>query len=101
MPESSEHHASASRRTVRLPDSPVHRSAPRHPPAFTTLAPPELAPGEKQPSTRELADQYGVHNSAISRVMAILKDRELVDGHPGKGVTSRKPRPERAASLIV
>ncbi|MBM0230778.1 winged helix-turn-helix transcriptional regulator [Micromonospora sp. STR1_7] len=46
----------------------------------------ELAPGEKLPSTRELAEQYGVHISTINRVMTILKDRELVEGHPGKGV---------------
>ncbi|MEH1164214.1 winged helix-turn-helix domain-containing protein [Micromonospora sp. CPCC 205539] len=45
-----------------------------------------LAPGEKLPSTRELAEEYGVHISTINRVMTILKDRELVEGHPGKGV---------------
>ncbi|MBG6104090.1 GntR family transcriptional regulator [Micromonospora vinacea] len=46
----------------------------------------ELAPGEKLSSTRELAEQYGVHISTINRVMTILKDRELVEGQPGKGV---------------
>ncbi|MER5456204.1 winged helix-turn-helix domain-containing protein [Micromonospora sp. NPDC002389] len=46
----------------------------------------ELAPGEKLPSTRQLAEQYDVHISTISRVMSLLKDRELVEGHPGKGV---------------
>ncbi|MFG1675947.1 winged helix-turn-helix domain-containing protein [Micromonospora sp. NPDC049282] len=46
----------------------------------------ELAPGEKLPSTRELADQYGVHISTINRSMSILKDREMVEGQPGKGV---------------
>ncbi|MFF0122572.1 GntR family transcriptional regulator [Micromonospora arida] len=46
----------------------------------------ELAPGEKLPSTREMAEQYGVHISTINRVMTILKDRELAEGHPGKGV---------------
>ncbi|MEV1110229.1 MULTISPECIES: winged helix-turn-helix domain-containing protein [unclassified Micromonospora] len=46
----------------------------------------ELAPGEKLPSTRELAGQHGVHISPINRVTTILKDRGLVEGHPGKGL---------------
>ncbi|MEO3768942.1 winged helix-turn-helix domain-containing protein [Micromonospora sp. B9E7] len=46
----------------------------------------ELAPGEKLPSIRELADQHKVHISTINRVMTILKDRGVVEGHPGKGV---------------
>ena len=46
----------------------------------------ELAPGAKLPSTRELADSYGVHISTINRVTTILKDRGVVVGHPGKGV---------------
>jgi DNA-binding GntR family transcriptional regulator len=46
----------------------------------------ELTPGSKLPSTRELAEQYGVHISTINRVMTLLKDRELVEGQPGKGV---------------
>ncbi|MGC4796170.1 GntR family transcriptional regulator [Micromonospora saelicesensis] len=51
----------------------------------------ELAPGEKLPSTRELAEQYSVHISTINRVMTILKDRGLVEGHPGKGVYVAEP----------
>jgi GntR family transcriptional regulator len=51
----------------------------------------ELAPGEKLPSTRQLAEQYGVHISTIHRVMSLLKDRELVEGHPGKGVYVAEP----------
>ncbi|WP_327026177.1 winged helix-turn-helix domain-containing protein [Micromonospora sp. NBC_01739] len=51
----------------------------------------ERAPGEKLPSTRQLAEQYGVHISTIHRVMSLLKDRELVEGHPGKGVYVTEP----------
>ncbi|MET8267515.1 winged helix-turn-helix domain-containing protein [Micromonospora arida] len=52
----------------------------------------ELAPGAKLPSTRELAEQHGVHISTINRVMTILKDRELVEGYPGKGVYVAEPK---------
>ncbi|WP_233607828.1 winged helix-turn-helix domain-containing protein [Micromonospora chalcea] len=51
----------------------------------------ELAPGTKLPSTRELAEQYGVHISTVNRSMSILKDRELVEGHPEKGVYVAEP----------
>lgn len=51
----------------------------------------DLAPGEKLPSTRQLAEQYSVHISTINRVMSILKDRELVEGYPGKGVYVAEP----------
>ncbi|WP_089155659.1 GntR family transcriptional regulator [Micromonospora sp. NBS 11-29] len=51
----------------------------------------ELASGTKLPSTRELADTYGVHISTIGRVMSILKDRGVVVGQPGKGVYVAEP----------
>ncbi|MTK02360.1 GntR family transcriptional regulator [Micromonospora sp. CP22] len=54
----------------------------------------ELAPGEKLPSTRQLAEQYGVHISTIHRVMSLLKDRKVVEGHPGKGVYVAEPEHE-------
>ncbi|MFI6244314.1 GntR family transcriptional regulator [Micromonospora sp. NPDC050795] len=55
----------------------------------------ELAPGEKLPSTRELAEQHHVHISTINRVMTILKDRELVEGFPGKGVYVAEAGPSK------
>ncbi|MEU0551751.1 winged helix-turn-helix domain-containing protein [Micromonospora sp. NPDC005979] len=61
----------------------------------------KLAPGGKPPSTRELAEQHGVHISTINRVMTILKDRGLVEGHPGKGSTwPRLGNPSSGTGLL-
>lgn len=46
----------------------------------------EYPPGAKLPSTRELADMYGVSTVTASRAVSILHDRDLVIGHPGRGV---------------
>ncbi|MGK5742960.1 GntR family transcriptional regulator [Micromonospora sp. URMC 103] len=45
----------------------------------------ELKPGEKLPSTRELAEAYEVHMNTASRALSLLHDRELITGHPGRG----------------
>jgi GntR family transcriptional regulator len=46
----------------------------------------ELKPHSKLPSTRQLAEEYGVSMSTIFRAVAILRDRNLVYGQTGKGV---------------
>ncbi|GHJ45522.1 hypothetical protein Cs7R123_28640 [Catellatospora sp. TT07R-123] len=46
----------------------------------------ELSPGEKLPSTAQLADQYDVSPATVYRAVSLLHDRDLVIGHPGKGV---------------
>ncbi|MBT8226183.1 MAG: winged helix-turn-helix transcriptional regulator [Dactylosporangium sp.] len=46
----------------------------------------ELPPGAKLPSTREIADIYGVSMVTVSRAVSLLHDRDLVIGHPGRGV---------------
>jgi GntR family transcriptional regulator len=45
----------------------------------------ELKPGEKLPSTREIADMYGVSMNTAYRAMSLLHDRDLIIGQPGRG----------------
>nr|WP_076467314.1 winged helix-turn-helix domain-containing protein [Micromonospora avicenniae] len=45
----------------------------------------ELKPGDKLPSTRELAEAYDVHMNTVSRALSLLHDRELITGQPGRG----------------
>lgn len=46
----------------------------------------KYAVGSKLPSYRELAVAYGVGITTISLVIAILKDRGVVQGYQGRGV---------------
>ncbi|MER5704227.1 winged helix-turn-helix domain-containing protein [Micromonospora sp. NPDC002296] len=45
----------------------------------------ELKPGDKLPSTRQIADQYGVSMNTAYRAMSLLHDRDLIIGQPGRG----------------
>nr|WP_229688431.1 GntR family transcriptional regulator [Micromonospora yangpuensis] len=45
----------------------------------------ELKPGDKLPSTRDLAEAYQVHMNTASRALSLLHDRELITGQPGRG----------------
>ncbi|SCG35565.1 GntR family transcriptional regulator [Micromonospora halophytica] len=45
----------------------------------------ELKPGDKLPSTSQLADMYGVSNNTAYRALVILHDRELIIGQQGRG----------------
>ncbi|WP_305070331.1 GntR family transcriptional regulator [Micromonospora sp. ANENR4] len=51
----------------------------------------ELKPGDKLPSTRELAEAYGVHMNTASRALSLLHDRELITGQPGRGTYVAEP----------
>nr|WP_223201305.1 winged helix-turn-helix domain-containing protein [Micromonospora sp. M42] len=51
----------------------------------------ELKPGDKLPSTRELAEAYGVHMNTASRALSLLHDRELITRRPGL-INSTTPR---------
>ncbi len=46
----------------------------------------EYQPGHAIPSYRELAALYSVSVSTASRAVALLRDRGLVIGIPGRGV---------------
>ncbi|WP_285789551.1 GntR family transcriptional regulator [Micromonospora sp. NBRC 101691] len=44
-----------------------------------------LKPGDKLPSTSQLATAYGVSNNTVYRALAILHDRNLIIGQQGRG----------------
>ncbi|ADU07804.1 transcriptional regulator, GntR family [Micromonospora sp. L5] len=46
----------------------------------------ELKPGDKLPSTSELADMHHVSWATINRAFGLLHDRGLVIGRQGKGI---------------
>lgn len=46
----------------------------------------ELKPGDKLPSTAELADTHHVSWATINRAFGLLHDRGLVVGRQGKGI---------------
>ncbi|MER7164762.1 GntR family transcriptional regulator [Micromonospora sp. NPDC000207] len=54
----------------------------------------ELKPGDKLPSTSQLAAQYEVSNNTVYRALAILHDRNLIIGYQGRG-TYVAERPEQ------
>ena len=45
----------------------------------------ELKPGDKLPSTSQIADMYRVSVNTAYRAMSLLHDRELITGQPGRG----------------
>jgi GntR family transcriptional repressor for pyruvate dehydrogenase complex len=45
----------------------------------------ELSPGDKLPSERELADQFGVSRTAVREAVKALREKGLVEIQPGKG----------------
>ncbi|MDG4794106.1 winged helix-turn-helix domain-containing protein [Micromonospora sp. WMMD1082] len=45
----------------------------------------ELKPGDKLPSTSQIADMYNVSVNTAYRAMSLLHDRELITGQPGRG----------------
>ena len=46
----------------------------------------EYRPGERLPSYTQLAERYSVSFSTAARAIALLRDRGLVVGAPGRGV---------------
>lgn len=52
-----------------------------------------LAPGAKLKSTRDLADEFGVGEKSIYRVISLLKASGQVEGRQGKGTFVRDVRP--------
>ena len=56
----------------------------------------ELAPGQKLPAERDLADEWGIAYQTVRRAMRELRERGLVVSRVGKGtfVASRSDQPE-------
>ncbi|MEV4841978.1 winged helix-turn-helix domain-containing protein [Micromonospora matsumotoense] len=50
----------------------------------------EYGPGAKLPSYSQLADLYSVSFSTAARAVALLRDRGVVIGAPGRGVFVRE-----------
>jgi len=61
----------------------------------------ELAPGERLPSGRELATQYGVALMTIQKALATLRDEGLVHSYRGRGtfVHGGKALPDSSTNL--
>jgi DNA-binding GntR family transcriptional regulator len=45
----------------------------------------ELPAGAKLPSTREIANAYGVSMGTAYHALSLLHDRDLIIGQPGRG----------------
>jgi GntR family transcriptional regulator len=52
----------------------------------TSIARGVLKPGEKLPSTRELADQYQVAPGTVRKAVDVLLALGVLRGHQGRGV---------------
>lgn len=59
----------------------------------------ELQPGERLPSTRELARRFGIHANTASAAYRQLEAEGWVEPRPGSGVFVRATRPEATLSL--
>jgi GntR family transcriptional regulator len=51
----------------------------------------EYQPGEKLPSYAQLSELYSVSFSTAARAVALLRERGLVVGAPGRGVYVKEP----------
>ena len=62
----------------------------------------ELAPGDKTPSTRAIARDFGVALATAVRALAVLKEEGLVEGRPRSGtvVTATLSRPRRRPGAV-
>lgn len=65
----------------------------------------ELAPGDRIPSEREIADQLGVSRAAVREALIAMEVMGLVESRPGDGTFVRTPRLEKQLqpldSLVV
>ncbi|MER5490737.1 GntR family transcriptional regulator [Streptomyces sp. LE64] len=52
-------------------------------------------PGDRLPSARELAGEYGITHVTASQAVAVLKAEGLVESHVGRGVFVRAPAERR------
>lgn len=59
----------------------------------------ELAPGEKLPTERELAQRFGVSRTTVRQALAALEARGLIESHVGSG--TYLARSERSFSIAV
>jgi DNA-binding GntR family transcriptional regulator len=50
----------------------------------------EWPPGAQIPTYEQLGERYSVHKTTAARAVALLRERELVEGAPGRGVFVRE-----------
>ena len=58
----------------------------------------DLKPGQKLPSTRELARRFGIHSNTVSAAYRDLAERGWVELRKGSGIYVREHRSESAES---
>src|SRR5687768_3183724 len=51
----------------------------------------DIAPGEKLPSTRELARRFGIHANTVSAAFTELSRQHAIERRPGSGVYAAVP----------
>jgi 2-aminoadipate transaminase len=64
-------------------DLPLYRQLQRH--LRTRILTGALAPGQRLPATRELAQDLGVNRATVSSAYALLEEEGLIQGHVGRG----------------
>jgi GntR family transcriptional regulator len=52
----------------------------------------ELEPGDRLPSTRQLAETYGIATMTVQNALRVLRDEGLVVSHQGRGVYVQDPK---------
>lgn len=62
---------------------PVYRQAADH--IAAAIASGDLAPGERLPAERDLADDWGIALGTVRAAMAWLRERGLIESVQGKG----------------
>ncbi|MFW2381624.1 MAG: FadR/GntR family transcriptional regulator [Acidimicrobiales bacterium] len=65
-----------------------------------TLLGSEIATGDKLPSERELAAQFGVSRPVVREALRRLQERGLVEAQPGRGTFYRPADPSDAAGSL-
>jgi GntR family transcriptional regulator len=58
----------------------------------------DLKPGERLPSTRELADQYGIAAMTVTNAVRVLREEGLVIAYQGRGVFVQGSNDDRTAT---
>ncbi len=59
-----------------------------------------LGPGDRLPSERELATQFGVSRTVVREAVRALAAKQLVDVSVGRGTVVRAPSPQSAAESM-
>lgn len=55
----------------------------------------KLRPGDKLPTKRQLAEQYGTSAQPVDSAMFVLRGEGLIQGRQGKGIYVRDPDEDR------